>query len=277
MNASRIAIGNQTSFTAPTATFPFEYAVARGFDAFEWFPDTTPEGHGFSEEMLDAAQRRDIRNLALAHTIRQSIHAPWWIDLRSAESMARLETSAAFALDVGAKLVNIHINLEGGLEGYARALLPLLRDLHGSGLMLAIENTVESSPDDFNALFSLLERRAGDAFASVGLCLDIGHANLCAATRNDYLRFIDRLAPELPLIHCHVHENWGDRDSHLTLFTGPAAQNSAGVEGLVRRLLARDFRGALILEQWPDPPELLDDARARLLEIVCELEQEDAS
>lgn len=272
--SAKIAIGNQTSYTAPTAVFPFEYAVARGFDAFEWFPDTTPEGYGFSEEKLDAAQRRDVRNLALAHGIRQSVHAPWWVDLTTEKSRERLASTTAFARDVGAKLINIHIGLGARREEFARRVLELLRELHGVGLELAIENTVESSPEDFNALFALLKKRAGEALASVGLCFDMGHANLCAATRNDYLAFLDRLSPAVELIHLHVHENWGDRDSHLPLFSGPAGQKDAGVRGLARRLLARGYDRALILEQWPDPPELLDNARERLLAIFADVRPE---
>ncbi|MBW2730960.1 MAG: sugar phosphate isomerase/epimerase [Deltaproteobacteria bacterium] len=276
MTSRRISIGNQTSFTAPTATFPFEYAIAHGFDAFEWFPDTTPEGYGFAEEKLDAARRRDIRNLALAHDIRLSVHAPWWIDVSSEESVEQLDSSITFAANVGAKLINIHISHEATLEDHVSAVVLLLKRLHPTGVMLSIENTVQSSPDDFNMLFSLLKERAGRAFTNVGVCLDIGHANLCAATRNDYLGFLDRLAPTIPLIHAHVHENWGDRDSHLTLFTGPSAQNSAGVEGFIQRLLTRSYEGALILEQWPDPPELLDNARERLLAILSEQETDNA-
>ena len=101
----------------------------------------------------------------------------------------------------------------------------------------------------------------------VGMCLDIGHANLCSATRNDYLRFLDELNSTIPLIHLHLHENWGDTDSHLTLFTGPAAQNDTGICGLVRRLKHRSFSGSAILEQWPQPASLLDQARERLLKV----------
>jgi sugar phosphate isomerase/epimerase len=103
----------------------------------------------------------------------------------------------------------------------------------------------------------------------VGLCLDVGHANLCAETRNDYLAYVDRLAPEVVISHVHLHENWGDEDSHLTLFTGPAGRDPAGVEGLVDRLVRRGFAGCIILEQWPDSPALLDLARDRLADLIA--------
>ena len=78
----------------------------------------------------------------------------------------------------------------------------------------------------------------------------------------------DELAPEVPIIHLHVHENYGDADSHLTLFTGPARIDDAGVRAFLERLRRRDYHGALILEQWPRPPQLLIEAATRLRELL---------
>ena len=47
-----IYIGNQTACWAATPREPFDYAVASGFDAFEWFPDKKPNG-GWDENNLD--------------------------------------------------------------------------------------------------------------------------------------------------------------------------------------------------------------------------------
>jgi sugar phosphate isomerase/epimerase len=98
----------------------------------------------------------------------------------------------------------------------------------------------------------------------VGLCLDVGHANLCPATRNDYVGFLDALDPALPIVHVHLHENWGDTDQHLVLFTGPAARDDSGLRALVARLKRRAYHGVFILEQWPEPPDLLVMATERL-------------
>ena len=100
------------------------------------------------------------------------------------------------------------------------------------------------------------------------MCLDLGHANLCAATRNDYLQFVDRLASHVPIIHLHLHENYGDADTHLPLFTGPAGRDDAGIRGLLERLRRRRFSGSIILEQWPQPPSLLNQARDRLIRLL---------
>jgi hypothetical protein len=59
-----IWIGNQTAYSAATPIEPFEYALAQGFDAFEWFPDKQPDGSGWDETNLDPAQRRSVRDAA---------------------------------------------------------------------------------------------------------------------------------------------------------------------------------------------------------------------
>jgi sugar phosphate isomerase/epimerase len=102
------------------------------------------------------------------------------------------------------------------------------------------------------------------------MCLDIGHANLCASTRNDYLGYLDRLDLRVPIIHLHVHENWGDCDSHLPLFTGPAGRDGAGVRGFIERIKRRNYSGSIILEQWPHPPSLLNQAREGLKQLLAE-------
>ena len=138
--------------------------------------------------------------------------------------------------------------------------------------MLSLENTPSTSPDHINAVFGVVSAMT-EATGRVGMCLDSGHANLHAGTRNDYVRFVDLLGAHVPIIHWHAHENWGDRDSHLTLFTGPSARDDRGLRALASRLLRRGFSGSVVLEQWPQPPELLLQARDRLrllLETISE-------
>ena len=71
--------------------------------------------------------------------------------------------------------------------------------------------------------------------SSAPVCLS--SANLCEATRDDYLRYLDLLDSQVPIVHIHLHENWGDFDTHLPIFTGPSAANPAGMEGFVTRTL----------------------------------------
>jgi len=74
-----ITIGNQTSFAAATPTEPFDYALANGFDAFEWFPDKH-DGAGWDTSDLDGPLRGQIRESARAAAMRLSVHARWQAD-----------------------------------------------------------------------------------------------------------------------------------------------------------------------------------------------------
>jgi phosphoglucan,water dikinase len=261
-----IRIGNQSAFSANPMTAPFEYAVKNGFDAFEWFPDKKTSGAGWSETDIDDDARKHIRETALACNIRLSVHSPL---PSSPPKKGAVEDAAAirFARDIGAKLYNVHYAADSEVDGNAKAVISLLKIL-GTKIQLSIENTPAAGPEDFNRLFELLRKSGFADAASVGMCLDLGHANLHGSTRNDYLRYIDLLDPDIPIIHVHLHENFGESDNHLPVFTGPSAQNDAGIRGFVDRLQRRSFSGSIILEQWPDPPDLLKEARDRLNEII---------
>ena len=262
----RMRIGNQTALSAYSVMQPFQYAVANGFDAFEWFPDKNASGAGWDENDISKETRIFIRNTAVAGDIRLSVHAPWQLNPLRAGYHERLSEIIAFAEDTGASLLNIHFYTGEGIAAFVEAIVPLVKRLAHEGIKLSIENTPDTGPEDFNKLFSLL--RLTDNPVHVGMCLDIGHANLCNATRNDYLKFVDMLGPQVPVIHIHMHENYGDNDSHLPLFTGPAGKDPSGIRGFIERMKNRNFSGCVILEQWPQPESLLIEIRARLLEII---------
>ena len=264
-NSNSICIGNQTAFCATTATEPFAYALENGFDAFEWFPDKKPSGVGWEEDDLGREQRRAIRETAEAQGVRLSVHARWEANPLELRSRPLLLKDVELSRNLGAALLNVRLYAENGLKAYVESITWLIRHLAGTGLQLSIENMPLTTPEQFNELFALLRDLEAPRANHVGMCLDLGHANLCAATHNNYLGYLDRLPPHVPIIHLHVHENWGDADSHLTLFTGPAARDDAGVRGFVGRMKQRGFSGSLILEQWPYPPSLLNQARDALL------------
>jgi sugar phosphate isomerase/epimerase len=264
-----IRIGNQTSFAAASVLEPFEFALVNEFTAFEFFPDHGFAGNGgWDERDLDGETRRSIRQSASAKGMELTVHAPLEINLLRDSEDGRLYCTIEFAAEIGAKLLNLHLDLSQGAARFVDSLRPALLLTAQTGLRLALENTVFNGAEDFNQFFDALNQRGDLPFAHAGMCFDLGHANLHEATRNDYCRFLDRLSEQVPIIHLHLHENYGDRDSHLALFTGPSRANTTGLEGLIERLARRGFGGCAILEQWPQPPSLLADARNRLLELL---------
>jgi sugar phosphate isomerase/epimerase len=264
----RIRIGNQTSFSALSVTDPFEYAVASGFDAFEWFPDRNGST-GWDISFIDDLGRKSIKDAATEKGIVLSVHAPKWVNPVRTEARGILINHFMFARDIGATLLNIHLFTEEGIEPYVKALISFIKYSAEVGIKLSVENTPLTGPEDFNEMFVFLSHLKDIDIKHVGMCLDIGHANLTDSTRNDYLKFVDSLNPVIPVIHVHLHENYGDRDSHLTIFTGPSGEDDTGIRELMMRLKKRNFSGAIILEQWPEPHTLLNHARDRLYEIIA--------
>ncbi len=257
-----IRVGNQSAFSAHPLTLPFDFAVQHGFDAFEWFPDKHANGAGWVASDLAPAQRQVLRHKARDEGISLSVHAPVYADPLRKETHKDLDDSVRLAVDLGAGLLNVHFSDPQRGEEFARALTPWIDRCGIAGVKLAIENMPATSPEDFNRLFTLLPK------TGTGMCLDVGHANLHPSTRNDYIAYVDRLRPEVPILHLHLHENHGDVDSHLVVFSGPAGRDPSGIVALFERLERRGFVGNTILEQWPQPPEQLVAARERLLELM---------
>src|ERR1051326_5007964 len=123
-----IRIGNQTSCWAPP-TAPFDYAVANGFDAFEWFPDKKPGG-GWDDNDLGDAQRQTIRNTATEKGIRLSVHARWQANPLQPEFREMLQKDIQLAKDLEAALLNIHLYHEAGLEQYLQRKSTRLNSSH---------------------------------------------------------------------------------------------------------------------------------------------------
>lgn len=245
---------------------PFKYAVANGFDAFEWFFDEKDSSERII--VIPKEVRTSIRECSCDNDISLSVHAKWQADLSRTGITEEILREVQFAKDAGAFLFVIHLYTDGGIKSFAEKIIPLSDMLVQAGIMLAIENTPETSPQDFNELFELFQ--GADYSFNIGMCLDLGHANLCAETLNDYIKFIDLLDTAVPVIHIHLHENYGDSDSHLPLFTGPAGKDPSGIKRFIEWLKRRNFTGCIILEQWPDPPDLLKGIRTRLLTMLSE-------
>ncbi|MBU1108756.1 MAG: sugar phosphate isomerase/epimerase [Candidatus Riflebacteria bacterium] len=263
MKSPGIRVGNQTSCNV-AARLPFEFAINNAFDAFEWFSD--PGSSGWDEDSFSAFERAELRCKGQEHGILFSVHAPWVADPTTHAGIEAIMRSIHFAEDVGAGLVNFHLFPEHEARLYTEALKPLIKAAQMANIRLSLENTRQCSPEDCNEVFAIFSAMP-EAAGRVGMCLDMGHANLFPGTHNDCLNYVDRLSEQVPIIHWHAHENWGDNDSHLPLFTGPSARDESVVRALIQRLKKRGFAGSVVMEQWPQPPEILISTRQHLLQL----------
>ncbi|MFZ5952286.1 MAG: sugar phosphate isomerase/epimerase family protein [Candidatus Rifleibacteriota bacterium] len=262
-NLKTLRIGNQTNCHIP-AMLPFEFALKHNFDAFEWFSD--PGRDGWNEKLFDNSQLQNIREQGRKNDIRFSVHAPWRADPTCENGRNEILESISFAEKIGAGLVNFHIFPEKECCRYVEAIIPLLQKASAAKIQLSLENVPQCSPEYINQLFEILQNNS-QFFSMIGLCLDIGHANLFPETRRHFNEYLRRISGNVKILHLHAHENFGDTDQHLPLFTGPSASDENCLKHLVSQLKERAFAGSVVMEQWPQPPEILVKTRKRLLEI----------
>lgn len=276
----KIRIGNQTAISSKTVWQPFEYAISKGFDAFEWFPDKFNTGLlqkiqykciGWKEKDIAQEERKRIKETAIEKDMTLSVHVPLSSTVFDQEGHQRLESSIEFARDIGAIVLNTHLEKEKGISRFFDAAIHIWKKALEAQLSVAVENTPGDPPEAMNELFDLLEKADFPGKEKIGMCLDLGHANLYP-TSNDCWQFIDRLSPKVKIIHVHAHENHGKHDQHLPVFTGPSTKdNGVGIKGILSRLVKRGFQGMMIMEQWPEPVSLLDDSRNKLLACLKEM------
>ena len=261
-------VGNQTAQSAVHWLDPYHFAQRHGFGLFEWFSDQKG-AQGWDFSLCDVECRKALAQQARSSGMLFTVHAPWDTQPASHEGRVRLRSSIEFAVDVDAHLLVVHLPSSQDETAWVDAMDAPLRWAKQADIVLALENTPLTSPADCERVFAALRRQYGSK-APMGLCFDMGHANLCSATHNDYVGFVDALAPEVNVVHAHMHENWGQTDEHRVLFTGPAAHDPRGISMLVERLLRRGYAGGFVLEQWPDPPELLLAAAERLRGLLAQ-------
>ena len=220
-----------------------------------------------------------------ATDLRSVIHAPG--DLLAGEPVAdrALAGTLSYAAECGAEQVIYHAQMviegrsaQDRLLAETRSLSVLVRTAERLGVILALENlapvypgpeTVSANPLAVRALAKRLSSPA------VGLCLDVGHANVIAGLRRTSLHRM--IAPVLDMVTIfHVHDNLGARwrpadqrpdldplrlDLHLTPGEGTINWHQTGA-------LLREHGAPMLLEVHPPrgtAAELADAARESLL------------
>ena len=158
-----------------------------------------------------------------------SAHGPWgnetWsddrVDLGSPDSAMRrnsvrdVRRSIEWLADAGGRCLVAHPGVLSDATDFDRrraALIQSLRDLAPSAadrnIWLCVENLPRGCfPGSFTADNAAIVRELAES--RVGLCLDTGHANIMADVASEV-----RAAAGL-LRTTHVHDNDGQRDSHL--------------------------------------------------------------
>lgn len=207
---------------------------------------------------LSGARLRLLSDVAEAMGVKLSLHAPF-VDVNVASlspfmrraALKHLSRSMERAAKLGCDVWVVHGGLCPHPRLRARAYelsLASLNKLAKRAADLGLRVGLENYPAVEVALFVEAEEVARalreGLHESVGLCLDLGHANTARQVR-EFLSLADDL-----VIHVHAHDNDGSRDLHLTPGDGTIDWAAA-----LDRLRGASLSGALIVETLAEPWE----------------------
>lgn len=152
-----------------------------------------------------------------------TVHGPF-LDLNpmSFDSMVqkatrvRYEQAYSAARELGAKKVVFHsgfIPSVNFVEGWAERMIAFygrfLAD-KPTDIQILMENVLDPAPE------SLLEVAESISHPAFGICLDIGHAHCYSEVPcMEWMKTLEK-----HIRHLHIHDNAGDRDSHLAFGDG---------------------------------------------------------
>lgn len=241
----------------------YEMLRSFGFDCYDFnMADTNSLPYTCSRGELEKYLKNEKKLADEAGITIWQIHGPWRCppmdsteeDL--AERLEKMKISLGAAAILGAKYWVVHPIMPYGLydvkEGNAQRsreknlefMSKLLRAAKQEGVTVCLENMPFldfsiSSPESIADII----REIGDK--SFAMCLDTGHANVCAdwdspaQTIYKYGKYIKVL---------HVHDNKGRRDDHLAPLFG-----TVDWQAFSQALRDTSFDGVLSLECAPSP------------------------
>lgn len=194
-----------------------------------------PNWREWAGEIKELLSRLDM-TAGQSHAPFYNVLDPGIADREFREEMVRRAIEASAIM--GVKWVTLHpgtlfsnSRLSRSLEGNIDYFTPHLELAERCGVGIAIENLPDlhySSPDSTGKV-ERVQRRFGAAleelltlvdslserFDNVGVCWDVGHANITGHDQGQCLRIIgDRLKS------VHIHDNKGDRDVHMPPYSG---------------------------------------------------------
>lgn len=172
---------------------------------------------------LDETLRFYEKRLAFMECEDLTLHGPF-LDLNPAafDSMVQEATFCRFeqaykaARSLGAKKVIYHtcfVPTVYFLEGWAPRVIDFFErflEKKSENVEILIENVLDPLPEP---LAEIAQQISHPAF---GVCLDLGHANCYSKIPVE--QWIEILQPYLR--HVHMHDNFGDKDSHLAVGSG---------------------------------------------------------
>jgi sugar phosphate isomerase/epimerase len=237
---------------------------------FTWVQVPAPPPSVLSNPRLEATHSRALRQTLETGGLRPVLHAPSGLRAGAADGHRAFAGLIAYASEAGAGVVVYHAAnfpdapaSEDHVLAETRSLARLAPLAERLGVTIALENLapVFPGPDVLSFSPQLLRticRQIGSP--NVGVCLDVGHANVVASLRHaDPVELIEPVLDSTVLVH--LHDNLGaqrEPDSHPELDPVRLDLHLPPGRGLlpwarVAPLLAR-AQAPLLLEVHPPRP-----------------------
>ena len=191
----------------------------------------------------------DFKAYMPSYDLSISVHAPFNdINLASLNPKIRemavgyLKSTIATADTLGLELVTFHPGhlCPSGVyakEKVNKANLESLKDIYEFSSEYNVTLALENMPIKYwtlgNTAHEILKMIADK---NMGMCFDIGHANITGEIDN-FLKNIEKF------YNVHIHDNNGRRDEHLVLGKG-----SIDIPSFIKALMAHKYSGDIIIE-----------------------------
>jgi sugar phosphate isomerase/epimerase len=205
-----------------------------------------------------------LKKAIKARDLSLTVHAPF-ADINIASTslfirraiIKRLEKSIVLSAQLNPKYWVFHPGIQSavgdeypGLDWKINldSVRRLLKVAGQHGLKISIENVPDPFPfllkkvDDFEKFYEAL----GEEGSNLSLTLDVGHSNINGQTYD----FLDRFSDKI--VHAHLHDNLGDRDSHLGIGFG-----NIDWLRLIKAFKKINYNGVLIVESKKNIEESL--------------------
>lgn len=184
-------------------------------------------------------------------------------DAVQAAAVTEAERCLEVFAQVGSPLMNIHLDCR--VPGHdptfinrrnVESLERLLPTAERLGITLMVEN---AEGDDAESLAPVL-----DALPTVGLHLDIGHANIGAGRKSNTASLLARYGDRLK--HVHLSDNKGKSDDHLAIGAGVIDWRRE-----LRTVKASGYDGTFTLETFYGDSSLITYSQNRVRELWLSL------
>jgi sugar phosphate isomerase/epimerase len=190
---------------------------------FSWVQVPSPPPSVLANPRLASLHASGLREVLGTSGLRPIIHGPGEVRAGSGEGDRVLEGLLGYAAETGVSHVVYHAanhpdepESEDKLLAETRSLSRLASRAERLGIIIALENLAPVFPGPEALSFKpLLLRTMAKRISSpsVGLCLDIGHANVVAGLHgSDPIELIEPVLDRTVLFH--LHDNLGGRRSH---------------------------------------------------------------